>query len=289
MQADPSSMRAGEFRAPNPSGFHTVRYVEHGAGDAARTVVCVHGLTRNGRDFDPLAGALAAAGFRVVCPDIVGRGRSDRLADPAGYNYGQYQQDMAALIAHLDVETVDWVGTSMGGLIGMLLAARPGSAIDRLVINDIGPFLPKAALTRLAQYVGLDPVFPDRKEGETYLRQVFAPFGRLTDPDWQAIAGHSLVPAEGRFRLAYDPAIRQGLLAAQDKDVDLWPVWDAIRVPTLLLWGKQSDLLTRDLVDAMLERGPKPTLVAFDEVGHAPPLRSAAQIEPVVAWLSRRA
>jgi pimeloyl-ACP methyl ester carboxylesterase len=289
MQADLSSMRAGEFRAPNPAGFHTVRYVEHGARDATRTVVCVHGLTRNGRDFDPLAGALAAAGFRVVCPDIVGRGSSDRLADPGGYNYGQYLQDMAALIAHLGVGTVDWVGTSMGGLIGMLLAARPGTPIQQLVINDIGPFLPKAALTRLAQYVGLDPVFSDRKQGETYLRQVFAPFGRLTDADWQAMAGHSLVPADGGFRLAYDPAIRQGLLAAQDKDVDLWRVWDAIRVPTLLLWGKQSDLLTRDLVEAMLRRGPKPALVAFDDVGHAPPLRSTAQIEPVVAFLSHPA
>lgn len=288
MQADLSSMRAGEFRAPNPSGFHTVRYLEHGARDAARTVVCVHGLTRNGRDFDPLAGALAAAGFRVVCPDIVGRGRSDRLADPAAYNYGQYQQDMVALIAHLGVETVDWVGTSMGGLIGMLLAVRPGTPIDRLVVNDIGPFLPKAALARLAQYVGLDPVFHDRAQGETYLRQVFAPFGRLTDADWQAMAEHSLVPGGGGFRLAYDPAIRQGLLAAQDKDVDLWPVWDAIRVPTLLLWGKRSDLLTGDLVEAMLKRGPKPTLVGFDDVGHAPPMRSAAQIAPVVEWLSRR-
>lgn len=282
-------MRAGEFRAQNATGFHTVRYVERGAPDATRTVVCVHGLTRNGRDFDPLASALAAAGFRVICPDIVGRARSDRLADPAGYNYGQYQQDMIALIAHLGVDTVDWVGTSMGGLIGMLLASRPDTPIARLVVNDIGPFLPKAALVRLAQYVGLDPVFADRKAGETYLRQVFAPFGRLTDADWHSMAEHSLVPGEGGYRLAYDPAIRQGLLAAQDKDVDLWPVWDAIRVPTLLLWGRQSDLLTADLVDAMLQRGPKPTLVAFDDVGHAPPMRSAVQIEPVVAWLSNRA
>ena len=288
MQADLSSMRAGEFRAPNPAGFHTVRYVEHGARDAARTVVCVHGLTRNGRDFDPLAGALAAAGFRVVCPDIVGRGRSDRLADPGDYNYGQYQQDMMALIAHLGVGTVDWVGTSMGGLIGMLLAARPETPIARLVVNDIGPFLPKAALARLAQYVGLDPVFADRKDGEAYLRQVFAPFGRMADADWHSMAEHSLVPGAGGFRLAYDPAIRQGLLAAQDKDVDLWPVWDAIRVPTLLLWGKQSDLLTGDLVEAMLQRGPTPTLVAFHDVGHAPPMRSPAQIVPVVAFLSDR-
>ncbi len=287
MQADPPSMRHGHFQALDATGFHTVRYVEHGAPDAARTVVCVHGLTRNGRDFDPLAGKLAEAGFRVVCPDIVGRGRSDRLPDPAGYNYGQYQQDMAALIAHLRLDKVDWVGTSMGGLIGMLLAARPGTPIARLVVNDIGPFLPKAALVRLAQYVGLDPLLPDRAAGEAYLRQVFAPFGLMSDADWQAMAAHSLVAADGGFRLAYDPAIRQGLLAAQDKDIDLWPVWDAIRVPTLLLWGRHSDLLTADLVAAMQQRGPKPTLVALEDVGHAPPLRAPDQIRPVVEWLSQ--
>lgn len=288
MTAKPPSTRSGRFRALDATGFHSVRYVEHGPADAARTVVCVHGLTRNGRDFDPLATALAAAGFRVVCPDVVGRGASDRLADPAGYNYGQYQQDMATLIAHLGVETVDWVGTSMGGLIGMMLAVRPGTPIARLVINDVGPFLPKAALARLAEYVGLDPLFPDRAAGEAYLRRVFAPFGALDDGDWRALARHGLEPAEGGFRLAYDPALRQGLLAAQDQDVDLWPVWDAIRVPTLLLWGRKSDLLTEELALEMTRRGPKPALVAFDDVGHAPPLRSAAQIGPVVDWLAGR-
>jgi pimeloyl-ACP methyl ester carboxylesterase len=286
MTVDPPSMRTGSFRALNAAGFHSVRYVEHGPGDAQRTVVCVHGLTRNGRDFDPLAGALAEAGFRVVCPDIVGRGRSDRLADPAGYHYGQYQQDMAALIAHLRVEAVDWVGTSMGGLIGMMLAARPGTPIRRLVVNDVGPFLPKAALARLAAYVGLDPLFPDLAAGEAYLREVFRPFGRLADADWEALARHSLQPAEGGFRLAYDPALRQGLLAAQESDVDLWPVWDAIRVPTLLLRGRNSDLLTEALAAEMTRRGPRPALVAFEDVGHAPPLRSEGQIRPVVDWLA---
>jgi pimeloyl-ACP methyl ester carboxylesterase len=289
MTADLPSTRTGRFRALDASGFHSVHYVEHGPADAARTVVCVHGLTRNSRDFDPLAGALARAGFRVVCPDIVGRGRSDRLADPAGYNYGQYQQDMAALVAHLRVETVDWVGTSMGGLIGMMLAARPGTPIVRLVVNDIGPFLPKAALVRLAEYVGLDPLFPDLAAGEAYLRRVFAPFGRLGASDWQAMAHHSLDAVEGGYRLAYDPALRQGLLAAQDKDVDLWPVWDAIRMPTLLLRGRQSDLLTEALALEMAGRGPRPDLVVFENVGHAPPLRSAEQIRPVVEWLSKRA
>lgn len=287
MQADTPSMRSGRFQALDATGFHTVRYVEYGPADAERTVLCVHGLTRNGRDFDPLAAVLAGKGRRVVCPDVAGRGVSDWLADPAGYNYGQYQQDMAALIAHLRVETVDWVGTSMGGLIGMMLAARPAAPIRRMVINDVGPFLPRTALARLADYVGLDPFFPDIASADAYIRQVMAPFGALDDADWQALTRHSMREADGGFRVAYDPAIRQGLLAAKDKDVDLWAVWDAIAIPTLLLRGRQSDLLTADIARDMTVRGPKPELITFDNVGHAPPLRSATQIEPVVAWLTR--
>ncbi|MDZ4734867.1 MAG: alpha/beta hydrolase [Rhodospirillaceae bacterium] len=277
--------RPGSFEASNPVGSHRVRYLERGPAHARRVVICVHGLTRNARDFDPLAEALAKEGWRVICPDIVGRGDSDRLPDPAGYNYGQYQQDMMALIAHLGCAAVDWVGTSMGGLIGMMLAARPATPIRRLVINDIGPFLPQAALQRLSEYVGLDPFFADAAAVETYLRRVMAPFGALTDADWQALATHAVRPADGGFRLAYDPAIRAGLLAAKDKDVDLWPIWDAIVCPVLLLWGRASDLLTADIVDGMTARGPQARLVAFDKVGHAPALRAADQIAAVRDWL----
>jgi pimeloyl-ACP methyl ester carboxylesterase len=285
MQVDLPSTRTGSFLAANPSGSHRIRYLERGPADAPRTVVCVHGLTRNAHDFDPLAEALAASGFRVICPDIVGRGDSDRLADPAGYNYGQYQQDMLALIDHLRPAALDWVGTSMGGLIGMMLAARPGTPIQRLAINDIGPYLPQAALERLAGYVGLDPLFEDMDAVERYLRTVMAPFGALSDADWEALARHGVRPADRGYRLAYDPAIRIGLMAAKDRDVDLWPIWDAIGCPVLLLWGRESDLLTADIVDGMTTRGPRAKLVAFERVGHAPALRAADQIAAVRDWL----
>ncbi|MEX2298022.1 MAG: alpha/beta hydrolase [Dongiaceae bacterium] len=285
MTVDLPSTRTAEFLASSPSGSHRVRYLDRGPHDAPRTVICVHGLTRNARDFDPLADALAREGWRVICPDVVGRGDSDRLADPAGYNYGQYQQDMMALIAHLGSDEIDWVGTSMGGLIGMMLAAHPATPIRRLVINDIGPFLPRAALQRLVEYVGLDPFFTDAAAVETYLRRVMAPFGALADSDWQALARHAVRPEEGGFRLAYDPAIRAGLLAAKDKDVDLWPIWEAIACPALLLWGRDSDLLTEDIVRGMTSRGPRATLVAFDKVGHAPALRATDQIAAVRDWL----
>ncbi len=170
-------------------------YAEWGAAEAARVVLCVHGLTRSGRDFDRLAAALAASGCRVVCPDVVGRGSSDWLEDPAGYAYPQYLADMTALIARLDVEAVDWVGTSMGGLIGMMLAAQPGTPIRRLVINDIGPFIPKAALARIGDYLGQDQSFADLEAAEAHLRTVHAPFGPLTDAQWEHLTLHSVRPA----------------------------------------------------------------------------------------------
>ena len=154
-------MREDSYLGLSASGFHRLAYTDRGGQDAARTVVCVHGLTRNGRDFDALAESLAEAGYRVVCPDVVGRGRSDWLVDPEGYSYPQMLADATALIARLGAEAIDWVGTSMGGLIGMMLAAQPKNPLRRLVINDVGPFVPKAALERIADYVGQDPVFPD--------------------------------------------------------------------------------------------------------------------------------
>ncbi len=164
-------------------------YVAWGDGEAASNVVCVHGLTRNGRDFDDLASRLAE-NRRVVCPDVVGRGVSDWLPDPAQYQTPQYVSDMAALIARMDVGWVDWVGTSMGGLIGMALASQAGTPIRRLVLNDVGPFIPKSALERIAEYCGKAKPFADIDALEHYLRQVHAPFGPLADPQWRHLAEH---------------------------------------------------------------------------------------------------
>jgi len=266
-----------------PHGFHRIAYVEWGVA-SHRTVICAHGLTRNGRDFDRLAAALADA-RRVVCPDMVGRGRSAWLADGAGYGYPQYCADSNALIARLGVESVDWVGTSMGGLIGLMLAAMPGAPIRRLVLNDIGPFIPQAALVRMAGYVGKDPAFADRAALEAYLRQVHAQFGPLDDADWQHLAEHSYRRGEGgELRLAYDPAIGRPF-AGPLENVDLWPLWDKVTCPVLLLRGAQSDLLLRETAETMTRRGPRARLVEFAEAGHAPSLMAAHQIAVVRDWL----
>lgn len=278
-------MRQHGFLGLSPAGFHRVAYTEWGDPQAARTIVCCHGLTRNGRDFDALAAALSRDA-RVICPDIVGRGASDWLRDPLHYGYPQYCADMNALIARLGVETLDWVGTSMGGLIGMTLAAQPKTPIRRLVINDVGPFVPKAALLRIADYVGLDNRFSSLAAIETHLRKVLAPFGPLTDAQWQHLVafGHRRRD-DGTFGLAYDPAIAQNVKAAV-QDWDLWPLWDRITSPVLVLRGAESDLLLPQTAAEMTQRGPKATLVTWPGMGHAPALMDAEQIGCIREWLT---
>jgi pimeloyl-ACP methyl ester carboxylesterase len=278
------SMRARSMRGLSAAGFHDIAYVEWGDNGRAPPVICVHGLTRNGRDFDRLAAALAPD-RTVVCPDIVGRGSSTWLADPAGYGYAQYCADMVALIARVGCEAVDWVGTSMGGLIGMMLAAQPNTPIRRLVLNDVGPFVPRQAIRRLADYVGKDPLFPGLDGLQAYLRQVHAPFGALDDAAWMHLAlhGHRRLP-DGRYGLAYDPAIGRGFEAAADQDIDLWAIWEKVHCPVLLLRGAESDILPADTARRMAGRAE---LVEIAGVGHAPSLMVEAQIAILSEWLAR--
>ncbi len=274
----------------NPQGFHRIAYSEWGADWATdrATLVCVHGMTRNARDFDYLAAGMEDR-YRVVSMDVIGRGKSDWLADCLGYGYAQYLTDSAALIARLDVEAVDWVGTSMGGLIGMMLAAWPGSPIRRLVINDIGPFIPKAFLERIRGYVGKDPHFADIAALEAYIRHIHASFGPLTDEEWRHLATHSARPLDGGgYGLAYDPAIA---MAAFDpdgpEDVEMWDIWEQVQCPVLVLRGAESDLLLPETVERMKASGPGCESVDIAGCGHAPSLMPADQIAIVRDWLAR--
>lgn len=277
------------FLGHNPRGFHRVAYTVWGDGNRCPSgvlpVICAHGLTRNGRDFDRLAAHLEAQGRTVYCPDVAGRGRSDWLPDPSFYGYPQYLADMTALIARAGAEQVDWVGTSMGGIIGMLMAALPGSPIRRLVVNDVGPFIPLEALQRIASYVGMVMPFSDDATLERHLRKIYAPFGALTDEDWRHLVAHGarLLP-DGRKTLAHDPGIAQNFTLLKE-NVDFWPAWDAIRCPTLLLRGEMSDLLTAEVAAEMTRRGPRARLVTIPETGHAPALMAPDQIAAVSAFL----
>ena len=277
--------RERSFRSLSPHGFHRVAYREWGHPACPRVVVCVHGLTRNGRDFDALASALSDR-FLLICPDMPGRGDSEWLPNPTDYVFPTYLAALTALLAHADVERVAWVGTSMGGLLGMVMAAQRDTPVTRLVINDVGPVIEPVALARISGYVGRDPVFDSFAALEAHIREVSAPFGALSDAQWTDLARSTArQTADGKWRLKCDPGIAIPFRTATPATTDLWAVWDAVRCPTLLLRGAESDLLSPDTAAAMRGRGPKPRFVEFPGVGHAPMLLAPEQIAPVAAFL----
>ncbi|GAB1392810.1 alpha/beta hydrolase [Rhodocyclaceae bacterium] len=283
--------RHGRLQCLSPAGFHRMAYVEWGDPANPRVLVCVHGLTRSGRDFDYLARALADR-YRVVCPDVVGRGMSDWLRNASHYAIPQYAADMVALLARLNVESVDWLGTSMGGMIGMALAAQPESPIRRLILNDVGPVIAAGALARIGEYLAVAPHFASMAEAEAYLRQVGAPFGRLSDIQWRHLT-ENVVKAgpSGGFALRYDPGIATPFNAAMtgqgaDKDLELWPLYDAIRCPTLVIRGETSDLLSRETVAQMAARGPAAQTAEVPGVGHAPMFLDDTQVAIVRDFLT---
>jgi pimeloyl-ACP methyl ester carboxylesterase len=281
-------MREDSFLGLSTGGFHRVAYTEWGDPRESDVTVCVHGLTRNGRDFDTLADALQRH-RRVVCPDIVGRGRSDWLVDKTQYTFITYCADMTALLARLRGTTVDWIGTSMGGQIGMILAAQPNTPIRRLVLNDIGPLVPKEAPRRLLSYVAEPPPpFASLADAETYIRAIYAPFGALSDAQWAHITRHSLREIDGgRYVLAYDPGIVEPLRDMQRADFDIWPLWDRIRCPVLVVRGAESDVLQRSTAEEMKRRGPPTEVVEIAGVGHAPTMTAPEQVRLVTEWLVR--
>lgn len=270
-------------------GLHRMAYWEWGDPLNERVLVCVHGLARQGRDFDTLAQALCGH-YRVVCPDVVGRGQSDWLADPLGYAIPSYVADMVTLLARLDAAQVDWVGTSMGGLIGLGLAALPGSPVRKLVLNDVGPTIQSEALQRIGTYLGLPAHWATLDEAADALWVISQGFGPHTREQWLALTRPQLKPDGEGFKPHYDPgiAIPFRLITpelARAGEAMLWHSWDALRIPVLLLRGEQSDLLSAATAQAMTQRGPRARLVKFAGVGHAPMLVQPDQVDAVRSFL----
>ena len=276
-------MRRGALRWLLGPAFHRMAWTEWGPVDGA-PVVCVHGLTRSGRDFDALAAALAARGRRVLCPDLPGRGASEWLLNPMQYTPPTYVAALAHLLARLD-GPVDWVGTSLGGICGMMVAAGANTPVRRLVLNDIGSRVPAAAAARIAAYVRLSFAFEDVPALEAHLRGVHAPFGPLTDAQWRHLAetGARRLP-NGRVAPHYDPAIAKPFEASATGAVDLSLVWSAVRVPTLLIRGAESDILEEEVAAEMAMR-PGVRLVTLPGIGHAPALMARDQIELIARFL----
>ncbi|HQC86876.1 MAG TPA: alpha/beta hydrolase [Rhodoferax sp.] len=284
---------------PDATTGHRMAYWQWGHAQAEHTVVCVHGLSRQGRDFDVLAQALVAkagGNIRVVCPDMVGRGQSDWLADPMGYQLPTYAADMLALLAHLKPRTLDWVGTSMGGLIGMAVcahAAAVGVTVRRLVLNDVGPVVQWDSIVRIATYLGKSMQFASLQQAADAMWAISTSFGPHTPAQWLELSRHMVKPLpEGQagVTLHYDPAIAVPVRAmtqetAAQGEAALWQLFDSITAQTLLLRGADSDLLSRETAAQMTQRGPKACVVEFAGVGHAPTLIADDQVQAVTGFL----
>lgn len=275
--------REREVVCANPTGLHRMAYTEWGDPDNPRVLICAHGLTRSGRDFDRVAAALGDV-YRVVCPDVAGRGRSDWLPDPNRYLLPQYVADMVTLIARLDVEQVDWFGTSMGGLIGMTLAGLPGSPVRKLLVNDIGPHIEPEALRRIGEYVGKRVEFATLDEGIDYAASLATTFGPLTADEWREINAPLFAQRDdGAWAFRYDPAIAVPFGATTPEagaaaEAALWHLFAAIEGPVLVVRGAESDLLSRETVSRMIECGRSVQSVEIPGVGHAPAFLDPEQI-----------
>lgn len=275
------------------AGSHELTFYDWGNPDAHRVVVCVHGLTRNARDFDYLAERLVATGRRVLTLNMAGRGESAWLADPMGYNYASYVADCIAVLDNFHLREVEWVGTSMGGIIGMMLAAAQPRRIKKLVLNDIGAVLSREALTRIYDYVRTMPTqFDTRAAADAYLREIFKPWNITDAALWQRFVDTSLMERDGVLRYACDPAIAVPLAAGSKNftevaDVNLAPIWNEIQVPTLIIRGEQSDILTDETMKAMRSTNLNAEGITYPDVGHAPALMTDADVQPILNWLDR--
>lgn len=274
-------------------GTHEIVFYDYGNANAQRVAICVHGLTRNAHDFDIIAQTIANTGRRVLSISMAGRGESEWLADPMGYNYATYVADCIAVLDNFHIREVEWLGTSMGGIIGMMIAAQFPYRISRLILNDIGALLTKEALNRIYDYVKTMPSnFADRAAADTYLRTAFAPFN-ITDPAlWEQFVDGSLITRDGKLCYACDPAIAIPLAAATEnytkiEDVNLSPVWAEVKCPTLILHGADSDILSPDTIRAMRSVNLEAESITFQGVGHAPALMTQDQIRPVMNWIDR--
>ncbi len=279
--------REGFIRSITRKGYHRIAYRDWGDEDNPDTVFCLHGLTRNSHDFDVIARRLSKT-RRVICPDTVGRGKSEWLDHSYDYQLPQYNLDFTVLASTVGCQRFDLIGTSLGGLMGMTLAGMKNTPVRKLVINDIGPEVPYAALRRLTKYLGADPLFPSLNKLEQHLRSTLAPFAPMTDQDWKRMAATSSIETTEGYRLAFDPAIshnyrRYWYLVY----LNLWRYWNRINCPVLILRGVESDFLTPSLLEKMLDRLPHADVIEFEGVGHTPTLNSPEQIEPVKAWLDQ--
>jgi len=298
-------MKQDYYLGISEEGFHRVAYTEWGKpNNTDIPIICVHGLTRNGRDFDELASHFSYLGSHLYCPDIVGRGESDWLKNPLHYTFEQYIADMNTLIARTGAKQVDWIGTSLGGLIGMMMASMPKSPIRRLILNDVGAQIPVRGISRLSKYAGRDPDFSTYEEAKEYLQAIHAEVGHLSDKQWDKITRNSIRQvAPNKYITKIDHGIKisptkskiaWNMLLHPHKafegtlfDVDLWSTWRKITCPSLILHGEYSDILVPSIIQKMQKIHPGTESVTIPGVGHAPSLMDLEQQQLIYDWLMK--
>lgn len=273
----------------SPKGYHILSYAEWGLSTNSNVLVCVHGLTRNGRDFDHFA-QIAMHDYRVISVDIAGRGQSEWLNDHTQYNYELYVADMVYLLQELGLEQVHWLGTSMGGIIGMMVASLNTDLIGKLVVNDVGAMIPGESIERIMQYVRHYPEFATREELKVYMQTIFANFGIRSDEHWEHMLDHGHTKTkQGDYCLSYDPMIAQAIIEASSdvyEDIDLWDIWNKVNMSVLIIRGEKTDLLPKDIMEQMCIK-PKVESIEYKDIGHAPALMEEEHIHPIMQWLSK--
>jgi pimeloyl-ACP methyl ester carboxylesterase len=280
-------MKTKHITSSNPSGKHRIVYQDWGNENNTNVLICVHGLTRNSRDFDYLAQHLSSQ-YRVIAPDIVGRGQSDWLPDPALYTLEQYIHDMGALMTHLKLKQVGWLGTSLGGLIGMTIAASPNSPIKRLILNDIGPVIKKEAIVYLATSLAETPHFKSLDELQKFLKEAYSAMGHMDKDHWEHMVTYDhRITSEGKITRNFDPKITRWVSSMTTTDLAMWDMWEGIHCPILIIHGEESIILTPEICQEMLKRNSHASLVTIPGVGHTPSLMPESQIRIVQEWLTK--
>ncbi|KTD36155.1 hydrolase/acyltransferase [Legionella nautarum] len=285
-------------------GYHRVAYTEWGkVNSESPTVICVHGLTRNSRDFDALADYLSTQGSHVFCPDVVGRGDSSWLKNAHDYNFKRYIIDLSNLISRTGAKEIDWIGTSMGGLLGIIMASLPNTPIRRLILNDVSPQVPIQTLWHMAKYVGKDPQFSSKEEAKEHYKKIYAEFGNLTEKQWINFTEHSVTElSPGVFISKFDPNIHDFKLSWQSVkeflyhphralegilfDIDLWDFWQKITCPVLVIRGSRSTLLLPEHIKKMKRMHPEVEVFEVEDAGHAPALLELDQHKKIRSWLN---
>ncbi len=297
-------MKKNDYLSVSAEGFHRISYNEWGKSSLKPPVFCVHGFLRNNHDFDALSYFLSQNKRHVYCPDLAGRGDSDWFKNPSHYTFEQYIVDMTTLIAKSTAKSVDWIGTSLGGLIGMMMAAMPNTPIARLVLNDIGPQVPLAALKNMANYVNVNPSFFNKEEAVLYYKTLYKDFGNLSESEWLTFTEHSIKERpSGLLVPKCDPAILHNkthvqffweLLHHPHKalegifyDVDLWSVWQKVTCPVLIIHGRHSEFLLPKHIMNMQKTHPFTEVIEIEDAGHAPALLRAEEHEKIAAWLEK--